>query len=103
MGSLSPTVTEKLLIELLFNRRGNLDYARNIANSFDHPKRDNPSAGEEDLPEWCVCGNCVPMENPLEQKCCTMYELFQNLSLDRNILVAFKARCDMRADDLDLA
>ena len=62
------------------------------------------------MPEWCVCGNCVPIENLQEQRCCTIrkcitsYELFQNLCLDRNVLeVAIKARCDMRADDLDFS
>ena len=108
MGSLSSAVMEKLLIKLLSTRRGSLDYARNIAKNFDDPEPDDPSAGEEDLPEWCVCGNCVPMENPHEQrcytirKCITSYELFQSLGLDRNVLeVAVKARCDMRADDLN--
>ena len=50
------------------------------------------------------------MENPQEQKCCTLrkcitsYELFQNLCLDRNVLeVSIKARCDMRADGFDFS
>ena len=50
------------------------------------------------------------MDNPQEQKCCrlrnciTSYELFQNLCLDRNVLeVPIKARCDMRADDIDFS
>ena len=104
MGSLSSAAMEKLLIKLLCNGRGSLDYARNIAKNFDDPEPDDPSAVEEDLPEWCVCGNCVPMENPQEQKCITSYELFQNLCLDRNVLeVAIKARCDMRADDPDFS
>ena len=52
MGSLSSTVMEELLIELLSNGRGRLDYARNIAKNFDDPAEpDDPSAGEEDLPE----------------------------------------------------
>ena len=93
---------EKLLIELLSNGRGSLDYARNITKNFDDPDPDDPSPGE-DLPEWCVCRNCVPMENPQEMKCCiTSYQLFQNLCVERNVLeFAIKARCDMRADDLD--
>ena len=100
----------KVLVDLLSNGRGSLDYARNIAKNCDDPDPDDPSSGEEDLPEWCVCRNCVQMENPQEQKCCTLrncitsYELFQNLCLDRNVLeVAIKARCDMRADDLDFS
>ena len=108
MGSLSSAVMENLLIKLLSNGRRSLDYAKNIAKNFDDPEPDDPSAGEEDLPEWCVCGNC--MGNPQEQRCCTIrkcitsYELFQNLCLDRNVLeVAIKARCDMRADDLDFS
>ena len=110
MGSLSPAVMEKLLIELLSNGRGSLDYARNIVKNLDDPEADDPSAGEEALPEWCVCGSCVPMENPQAQKFCTLrkcitsYELFQNLCLKRNILkVVIKARCDTRADDLDFS
>lgn len=110
ISSLSPVKMEKLLIELLSNGRGSLDYAKNIAKDYEDPDPDDPSAGEGDLPQWCVCGNCVPMENPQEQKCCTIrkcitsYELFHNLCLDRNVLeVAIKARCDMRADDLDFS
>ena len=90
MGSLSSAVMAKLLIELLSNgTESSLDYARNIAKNFDEPEPDELSAGEKDQPEWCVCGNCAPMENPQEQKCCTLrkgitsYELFQNLCLDR--------------------
>lgn len=80
--SLSSAVMENLLIELLSNGRRSLDYAGNIAKNFDDHEPDDPSAGEEDLPEWCVCGNCVPMENPQEQRCCTIrkcitsYELY---------------------------
>ena len=99
---------EKLLIKLLSNARGSVDYARNIAKNFDDPELGDSSAGEEDLPQWCVCGNCVPIENPHEQRCCTIhkcitsYELFQSLCLDRNVLeVGGKGRCDMRADDLN--
>ena len=101
---------EKVLVDLLSNGRGSLDYARNIAKNCDDPDPDDPSGGEEDLPEWCVCRNCVQMENPQEQKCCTLrncitsYELFQNLCPDRNVLeVAIKARCNMRVDDLDFS
>ena len=110
VSSLSSEVMEKVLVDLLSNGRGSLDYSRNIAKNCDDPDPDDPSGGEEDLPEWCVCRNCVQMENPQEQKCCTLrncitsYELFQNLCLDRNVLeVAIKARCDMRADDLDFS
>ena len=51
------------------------------------------------------------MENPQEQKYCTLrkcitsYELFQNLCLDSKVQweVSIKARCDMRVDGFDFS
>ena len=67
-----------------------------------------PPHQEQNCPSWCVCNCCVEMENPQEEKCCglkkciTSYQLFEDLCLDRNVLeVAIKARCDIRAEDLD--
>ena len=63
---------------------------------------------EEGQSEWCDCSHCVLMDNPEERKCCklrnciTSYKLFGSLCLDRNVLeTAIKAKCDIRADELD--
>lgn len=106
---LSVEQKDKLLIDLLSKGKGSLDYAKNSTEEDGDPGE--PSHGEPDLrPDWCVCSHCIQMDNPQEQKCCrlrnciTSYELFQNLCLDRNVLeVAIKARCDMRADDIDFS
>ena len=68
----------------------------------------DPESGNS--PDWCICNHCVPVKNPHDQKCCglrkciTSYQLFENPCLDRNVLeVAIKARCDIRADDIEFS
>lgn len=97
------------MIDLLSKGKGSLDYAKNSIEdeeeevAVDHEK---PKANKK--LDWCTCAHCIDMQNPVEQKCCklknciTSYALFQNLCLDRNVLeVAIKARCDMRAEEMD--
>ena len=44
-----------LLLELLSNGRGSLDYAKNlIAGDTGQPGPEGPP--ESELPEWCLCG-----------------------------------------------
>ena len=108
VSGLTTQKKEELLIILLSNGKGSLDYAKNM--TFEDDGGDPSDPPGEDVPDWCVCSHCVPVENPQEQKCCglkkciTSFQLFPNLCLDRNVLeVAIKARCDMRADEIDFS
>ena len=69
-------------------------------NSED-PEPDRPM-DEDGSPDWCVCNVCVDMANEEENKCCTkrscvtLYKMFRNVVLDREVLcIAFRARCDI--------
>lgn len=112
--NLSGQQKDKLLIDLLSMGKGSLDFARNSTAEGDTDSDNNNNSDVQDVlqtPSWCVCGHCVHMDNPQEQKCCglrrncvTSYQLFKNLCLDRNVLeLAVKARCDMRAEDIDFS
>lgn len=98
---------DRLLLELLSNGRGSLDYAKNlIAGVAGDP--DPEGSPENEAPEWCICGVCRSMPTPEEDKCCgkrvcvTSYELFQNICIDREVLtVAVRARCDIRVEEPD--
>lgn len=98
-----------MLLELLSNGRGSLDYAKNLlqGSSSDPNPEVPPNTGQ---PEWCICGVCRPMTTLEENKCCrkrvcvTSYELFQNICIDREVLtVAIRARCDIRVEEPDYA
>ena len=61
-------------------------------------------------PSWCTCGVCRPVPGEEENKCCgkvkcvTSYVTFQNTCTDRDVLVlAIRARCDIRAEEPDYA
>ena len=64
----------------------------------------------ENIPRWCICGNCTRMPTLDEKKCCqrreciTSYELFTNLCTDRHVLeLAIRACCDIRVEPLDFS
>ena len=104
MRTITPEEKDHLLLELLSNGRGSLDYAKNlIQGDTGHPNPEGPP--ESELPEWCLCRVCRPMPTPEENKCCgnrtcvTSYE-FQNISIDREVLtVAIHARSDYHVCD----
>ena len=107
ISELTPQKKDGLLVELLSKGKGSLDYAKNLVSEEYDPE---PSIADIEAPDWCICGHCVSMQNPEEQKCCklrnciTSYKLYENLCLDRNVLeTAIKARCDIRADELDFS
>ena len=98
----------RLLVLVLNNGRGSLDYARRLLEN-DDPEAAPPDPTNDSL-NWCICNNCVNMPTPDENKCCnrreciTSYELFQNLCIDRHVLeLAIRARCDIRVEPLDFS
>ena len=102
IATLTNDQKDSLLLELLSNGRGSLDYAKNMVSGDRGAEMPPPS----EAPEWCICGVCRPMQTPEEDKCCgkrqcvTSYELFRNICLDREVLsVAIRARCDIRVEE----
>ena len=98
----------RLLVLVLNNCRGSLDYARRLLEN-DDPEAAPPDPTNDSL-NWCICNNCVNMLTPDENKCCkrreciTSYELFHNLCIDRHVLdLAIRARCDIRVEPLDFS
>ena len=97
-----------MLILVVDNGRGSLDFTRRLlADEDDDPQ---PGAVNNAVPRWCICGNCIQMPTPEENKCCqrteciTSYELFNNLCIDRHVLVlAIRARYDTRVEPLDFS
>ena len=96
-----------LLRELLSNGRGSLDFATRLLQAQEDSDPE-PPMNEDGPPDWCICGVCRDMGNDEENKCCrkrtcvTSYELFRNICTDREVLViAIRARCDIRAGEAD--
>lgn len=104
MRALSQDERERLLIRVLSQGRGSLEYARDLLASASDPQSEPPEPEiEED--SWCICGVCRRMQDEQENVCCrkrtcvTSYVMFNNICLDRGVLeLAIRARCDIRAD-----
>jgi P2X purinoceptor 7 len=101
IATLSEEQKDKLLLEILSNGKGSLDYAKNLVQCQEPPPP-QPST----KPPWCVCGVCQPMPTEEENKCCgkirctTSYVTFLNTCLDRDVLVmAIRGRSDLRAEE----
>jgi len=94
---------------MIDNGRGSLDFARRLL-ADDNDNDTQPGPVNNAVPRWCICGNCIQMPTPEENKCCqrmeciTSYELFNNLCIDRHVLeLAIRARCDRRVEPLDFS
>ena len=92
-----------VLLELLSNGKGSLDYVKNLVEFGGIPPH-----LPETKPPWYTCGVCQPMPTDEENRCCkkvrcvTSYVTFQNICTDRDVLItAIRARCDIRAEDPD--
>ncbi|KAK3741583.1 hypothetical protein QZH41_012531 [Actinostola sp. cb2023] len=108
ISTLTVEKKDSLLIRLLSQGRGSVEFAKNILQDVEDPDPDEPS-GSEIVP-WCVCHVCRPMDQEMENVCCkkrtcvTSYAMFNNICLDREVLnLAIRARCDIRADEPDYA
>jgi len=66
IATLTTEQKDSLLLELLSNGRGSLDYAKNKVSGDQGPE----IAPSSEAPEWCICGVCRPMQTPEEDKCC---------------------------------
>ena len=92
-------------MNLLSNGKGSLDYAKNLVQ---YGTGDAVPPVPDGKPTWCVCGVCRVMPTEEENKCCgkiccvTSFVTFQNTCTDRDILlIAIRARCDIRVEDPD--
>ena len=99
-----------ILLRLLSQGRGSLDYAKNIhAEISDSAEPDpGPPDRDNDVPEWCDCSVCRPMPLDMENVCCrkrtcvTSYAMYQNICLDREVLtLVIRARFDILAEEPD--
>ena len=85
---------------------GSMEYIHSLMHSGeDEVGHESSSSQSEPQPEWCVCGNCQPMTQEIENKCCkhkkcvTESRRFQKLCLDPEVLeLCIKNRSDIRND-----
>lgn len=103
--NLQPEQKDFLLIRVLSQGRGSLDFARNTLTANEGVGVNEPM--ETDA-SWCICGVCRPMPTEEENVCCkkttcvTSYTMFNTTCIDREVLLlAIRARCDIRADEPD--
>ena len=99
IGTLTVDQKDKVLLELLSNGKGSLDYAKNIVEFGGVPP-----IIPETKPPWCTCGVCRPMPTEEENKCCGKIRCltFQNTCTDRDVLVmAIRGRSDIMAEEPD--
>lgn len=106
IGKLTEPQKDNILLNLLSNGKGSLDYAKNLV-SFSNGGSSVPPV-LNGKPTWCTCGVCRPMATEEENKCCgkirriTSFVTFHNTCIDREVLVlAIRARCDIRVEDPD--
>ena len=62
--SLSNSQRDHLLLDVLCNGRGSLDYAKQLVANSEDPDPDRPA--NTNCPNWCICNVCVDMGNEEE-------------------------------------
>lgn len=84
--------------------RGGLSLLKSLIG--DPSGEDRPPG--EDIPQWCRCGKCRPMDTPTENVCCgdrrciTTFDHFHLICLNHTVLtVTIHNRADIRADHID--
>ena len=99
MRSLTSEQQKDLLVKLL-DDRGGVELAKCLLQRNDssstpgsppslNSQRPPPSQG---APDWCKCGKCRQMDNPVERVCCrnspcaTTSDLFYDICLNRHVL-----------------
>ena len=91
MKKLSEVEKETLLIRVLSQGRGSVEYARDLLTGANDPESEPPEP-ENDAERWCICGVCRRMQDEQENVCCqkrtfvTSYVMFNTTCLDREVL-----------------
>ncbi|CAB3976917.1 Hypothetical predicted protein [Paramuricea clavata] len=105
IGGLSDAQKDNILLNLLSNGKGSLDYAKNLVK---YGTGDAVPPVPDGKPTWCVCGVCRVMPTEEENKycgkirCVTSFVTFQNTCTDRDVLlIAIRARYNIRVEDPD--
>ncbi|XP_028515079.1 uncharacterized protein LOC114575110, partial [Exaiptasia diaphana] len=114
IAPLSSDEKDNLLVRLLSQGRGSLDFARNLLEDVREPDPDPDPDPPQNNPTgtggiaWCKCSVCEVMPTTEENVCCklvtcvTSYQRFHNICIDREVLeLAIRVRCDIRADEPD--
>ena len=61
--SLSTSQLDHLLLDVLSNGQGSLDYAKPLVANSDDPDPNRPA--NTNCPNWCICNVCMDMGNYL--------------------------------------
>ena len=105
--SLATDEKDQILLRLLSQGRGSLQYAKNIQAEINDSTEPGPDR-DAGAPEWCDCSVCRPMPLDVENVCCrkrtcvTSFAMYQHVCLDREVLtLAIRARFDILAEEPD--
>ena len=80
---------DQILLRLLSQGRGSLEYAKNIQAEISGSAEPDPCPDRDaGAPEWCDCSVCRPIPLDMKNVCCrkrtcvTSYAMCQNICLD---------------------